>query len=97
MTTSCFLQPSPAEALPWPRLVPAFHFWLTVGGTGAALATAPSSCEEKEVGEKEGASLSNLLPRAGSFGLGLGTAAEHGSVLSAGRPEITQTRSLPSN
>lgn len=68
-----------------------------MGGTGAAIVTAPSSCEEKEVGENEGASLSNLLPRAGSFGLGLGIAAGHGSVLSVGSPEITQTWSLPSN
>lgn len=75
----------------------ALHFWPTAGGTGAALATALGSCEEKELGENEGASLSNLLPRAGSSGLGLGTAAGHGSVLSAGSPEITQTWFLPSN
>ena len=32
------------------RLAWASHFWLTVGGTEAALATALGSCDEKKVG-----------------------------------------------
>lgn len=55
------------------------------------LAAALGSCEENKVRENEGASLSNVWPRAGDFGLGLGNEAGHGSVLSGGNPEITQT------
>lgn len=62
--------------------------------TGAALAIAHG---EKEVGENEGASLFNLLPRAGSSGLRLASIAGHGSAVHAASPEITQTWSLPSS
>ena len=55
------------------------------------MAAALGSCEENKVRENEGASLSNVWPRAGDFGLGLGNEAGHGSVLSGGNPEITQT------
>lgn len=82
-------------ALPW--LILAFHFWPAVERTGASLPIALGSHGEKEVGENEGDSLFNLLPRAGSSGLCLATTAGHGSVLRAGSPEITQTWSLPSS
>lgn len=64
-----------------------FSSLVTVNGTGAALATALGFYEKKEVGKSEGASLFNLLPRAGSSGLRLGTDAGQGSVLSPGSPE----------
>lgn len=54
------------------------------------MAAALGSCEKNKVEEDEGASFSNFWPRA-VLGLGLGTEAGHGSFLSGGNPEITQT------
>ena len=55
----CFLFPT-SQALWWPcmaRVAGSFHFWLTGGGTEAALALG--SCDKKKVGENEGASFLN--------------------------------------
>lgn len=57
ITASCF---PTSQALWWPcmaRVAGSFHFWLTGGGTEAALALG--SCDKKKVGENEGASFLN--------------------------------------